>query len=447
MWGARMNEWRKTTIGNVFDVNPKREIKRGDVTSFLPMDALPEHARQASRVETREFTGSGARFKNRDTLLARITPCLENGKTAFVDGLAEDEVAHGSTEYIVLSGKEGISDDLFVYYVARSPLFRSHVIASMDGSSGRQRVPNEAVLRYPVRLPPLSSQRVIARILGTLDDKIELNRRMNETLQAMARAIFKSWFVDFDPVHAKASGESEDSICQRLGLTPEVLAFFPDDFEDSDVGEIPQKWRLSSLAAEAKHHGGFVQTGPFGSQLHAADYVPEGVPVVMPQDLVNRRISVAQVARVTDEMTKRLARHAMKLGDVVYSRRGDVERHALVSEREAGWLCGTGCLLVRLGDTWPSQAYLSEVLDLPVTREWLVRHAVGATMPNLNTSILGAVPLLLPPDALLHAFERIAGPLRTQQIAASIESDSLLLVRDALLPQLLSGALVAPEAP
>ena len=114
---------------------------------------------------------------------------------------------------------------------------------------------------------------------------------------------------------------------------------------------------------------------------------------------------------------------------------------ALVSEREAGWLCGTGCLLVRLGDAWPSQAYLSEVLDLPVTREWLVRHAVGATMPNLNTTILGNMPFLIPSESLLHAFESIAGPLRKLQIDKCVESDLLAVTRDTLLPKLLSGEL------
>lgn len=303
----------------------------------------------------------------------------------------------------------------------------------------------KAVDALELTLPPIEVQEAIARILKSLDDKIELNRCINETLEAMARAIFQSWFVDFDPVRAKASGESADSICQRLGLTLELLALFPDRLEDSELGEIPVGWNHSTLAAEAKRCGGFIQTGPFGSQLHASDYVDEGVPVVMPQDLNNRRISVERIVRVTEEMAQRLTRHRVKPGDVVYSRRGDVERHALVSDREAGWLCGTGCLLVRLGAAWPSQAYLSEVLDLPVTREWLVRHAVGATMPNLNTSILGDVPLLMPSEPLLHAFEAVAGPFRTQQVASSVESDSLAHTRDALLPKLLNGKIGLEE--
>ena len=96
--------------------------------------------------------------------------------------------------------------------------------------------------RLPILRPPLDDQRVIAHILGTLDDKIDLNRRMNETLEAMARAIFKSWFVDFDPVRAKASGEPSESICRRLGLTPELLACFPDSLQDSELGQIPAGW-------------------------------------------------------------------------------------------------------------------------------------------------------------------------------------------------------------
>src|SRR5690606_15625853 len=115
-----------------------------------------------------------------------------------------------------------------------------------------------------------TEQRAIAHILGTLDDKIELNRRMNETLEAMARALFKSWFVDFDPVRAKAQGQTP------AGMDPATAALFPSEFEPSELGEIPKRWRASTLGAEAKRCGGVVQTGPFGSQLHASDYAPEG---------------------------------------------------------------------------------------------------------------------------------------------------------------------------
>ena len=435
-----MSKWKSVRLKDVasnasraFDFRSKATaifINTGDVLDgyFLhnelsDLRSLPGQAKKAIR--------------KGDILYSEIRP--GNGRHALVQQDLPDYVV--STKFMVLESKPGMLPE-FLYHVLKSPECESEFKLIAESRSGTfPQITFDAVSHYEFQLPPLDEQRAIALILGTLDDKIELNRRTNETLEAMARAIFKSWFVDFDPVRAKASGEPPESICRRLGLSPDVLALFPDSFQDSEFGEIPASWYISTLATEAKRFGGFIQTGPFGSQLHAADYVDEGVPVVMPQDLVNRRISVERIARVTAEMAQRLSRHSVKPGDVVYSRRGDVERHALVSEREAGWLCGTGCLLVRLGDAWPSQAYLSEVLDLPVTREWLVRHAVGATMPNLNTTILGNMPFLIPSESLLHAFESIAGPLRKLQIDKCVESDLLAVTRDTLLPKLLSGEL------
>jgi len=148
---------------------------------------------------------------------------------------------------------------------------------------------------------------------------------------------------------------------------------------------------LGSLIARGN---GFVQTGPFGSQLHATDYVEEGVPVVMPVNIGDNRIIEAGIARVREADAARLSRHRLRAGDIVYSRRGDVERRALVREEQSGWLCGTGCLLVRPG-TSVDPRYLSFLLGSGAARSWLVRHAQGATMPNLNTSILSALPLTI----------------------------------------------------
>jgi type I restriction enzyme S subunit len=299
-----------------------------------------------------------------------------------------------------------------------------------------------------ITAPGPDNQRAIAHILGTLDDKIEVNRRLGETLEAMARAIFTSWFVDFDPVRAKSSGEAPDAICRRLRLTPDLLALFPDRFQDSELGEIPERWEASTLAEQAERCGGVIQTGPFGSQLHASDYLAGGVPVVMPQDMQNRRVCTTRVARIAEEDASRLSRHRLQPGDVVYSRRGDVERHAVITVREAGWLCGTGCLLVRLGPAWPSPTYLSLALDQPLTRNWISRHAVGATMPNLNTAILGNVPMLLPSDSLIRAFDASVSVLAGERNALDLEGESLASLRDTLLPKLISGELrVAIDGP
>ena len=143
--------------------------------------------------------------------------------------------------------------------------------------------------------------------------------------------------------------------------------------------------------------GGFIQTGPFGSQLHAHDYVENGIPVVMPQQLGDNEISEYGIAQINEQDRDRLIRHVMRVGDIVFSRRGDVTRRAYITGKEDGWLCGTGCLLLRLNHPQCDNRYLVRFLGLHETRSYLTQHAIGATMPNLNQRILASVPVVLPP--------------------------------------------------
>ena len=156
-------------------------------------------------------------------------------------------------------------------------------------------------------------------------------------------------------------------------------------------------WRSTTLGRLEAESGGTIQTGPFGSQLHMDDYSRQGTPVVMPTNIRELRIDDTGIARVAQNHVDRLSRHQLRGGDIVYSRRGDVEKCALVLEDQAGWLCGTGCLLVRVGGDHVDSRFLAYALSLPQTRAWIVQHAVGATMPNLNTDILREVPVELPP--------------------------------------------------
>jgi len=177
------------------------------------------------------------------------------------------------------------------------------------------------------------------------------------------------------------------------------------------LGPIVEGWAYLSLGDVCARGGGDIQTGPFGSQLHASDYVPSGIPSIMPQDIGDNRITEDGIARITRSDAERLSRYLVKVGDIVYSRRGDVERRALVREREDGWLCGTGCLRVRVGHGVTDPAYAAYYLGHPAVREWVVRHAHGATMANLNTSILSACPFVLPPLSEQRAIASILGAL------------------------------------
>ena len=169
------------------------------------------------------------------------------------------------------------------------------------------------------------------------------------------------------------------------------------------------EWRSTTLGVICSTQGGAIQTGPFGSQLHTSDYKEFGIPVVMPTNIGDGGIVEKGIARIDQSDVDRLSQHKLQLGDIVFSRRGDVTKNALIRGREVGWFCGTGCLKVRLGDEKIATAkFISHCLRLPDIKEWLMRHAVGATMPNLNTGILSAVPINLPP---LKTQREIAGML------------------------------------
>src|SRR5690554_4903987 len=180
------------------------------------------------------------------------------------------------------------------------------------------------------------------------------------------------------------------------GMSAESL--FPD---------IPKKWTVTTLGELAKASGGDIQTGPFGSQLHASDYVDDGIPSIMPKNITVDAITTDDIARVSSDDVERLSKYKVQVGDIIYSRRGDVEKCARITETEDGWLCGTGCLRVRIKPTIISTEFLHAYLCHPVVREWIVRHAVGATMPNLNTSILSALPVGIPNKSEMTAIGSI----------------------------------------
>lgn len=176
-----MKKWHSYKLSEVVRFNPSERLIKGAIAKKVPMDMLQPYTRGISGFEMTSYNG-GSKFRNGDTLMARITPCLENGKAAYVSILRDGEIGFGSTEYIVFRNIEGVTDSKFVYYFVTNPWFRDIAIKSMVGSSGRQRVQQSVLENLEVSLPSLAEQKRIANILGAFDDKIELNRRINDNL-------------------------------------------------------------------------------------------------------------------------------------------------------------------------------------------------------------------------------------------------------------------------
>lgn len=174
------------------------------------------------------------------------------------------------------------------------------------------------------------------------------------------------------------------------------------------VSVSPTFFKHTTIGAICDQFGGSVQTGPFGSQLHASDYTVEGTPVVMPQDMADGRILSDAIARVGEGHVTRLAQHQLETGDIVFSRRGDVSRFAVVGAIEEGWLCGTGSIRIRLNCPDIDTGYLRRFLQQDSVGAWLLHNAKGVTMPNLNTGVIRAIPFAYPP---LHEQRRTAAIL------------------------------------
>ena len=185
----------KYKLSDIAEFNPRESINKGSVAKKVAMDKLQPFCRDIPEYEYSKFT-CGTKFRNGDTIMARITPCLENGKTAKVNILEDGEVGFGSTEYIVFRAKENITDEDYLYYLVCSPLVRDPAIKSMVGSSGRQRVQTDVVQNLEIDVPDLDTQRRIGGLLKSLDNKIAVNNTINENLLQQAEAIYKAWFCD-----------------------------------------------------------------------------------------------------------------------------------------------------------------------------------------------------------------------------------------------------------
>ena len=192
------SEWGIKHLSDIAEFNPRESLPKGKMAKKVGMDKLQPFCRDIPEFTWEAYSG-GTKFRNDDTIMARITPCLENGKTAKVTILDKDELGFGSTEYIVFRAKKGVTDPDYLYYLILSPTVREPAIKSMVGSSGRQRVQTDVVERLEIAVPPIDEQQKIAGVLRALDDKIALNNKINENLTEQIRTLCDAWLNEYVP--------------------------------------------------------------------------------------------------------------------------------------------------------------------------------------------------------------------------------------------------------
>ncbi|MBK9123590.1 MAG: restriction endonuclease subunit S [Chloroflexi bacterium] len=316
-------------------------------------------------------------------------------------------------------------DPKYVSYVLGTPQYLAWITQNAGGTTMPSL--NQTILRrVPLPLPPLPIQREIAHILGTLDDKIDLNRKMNATLEAMARALFKSWFVDFDPVRAKAEGRDP------AGMDAETAALFPDGFEDSPLGDIPRGWRVGTL-------GEVSEKPQYGYTASASDS-PIGPKFLRITDINKAPWIDWQNVPYCEIATLEMEKYRLRFGDIVIARMADPGHGALVEEDVEAVFAS---YLIRFR---PRRTEYARYLQywLRSSHYWYIVDGfkTGTTRASLNAQVLSGFSLLVPDVRVAKAFDLAVGELRNKIVANNSESRTLAELRDALLPRLMRGELV-----
>jgi type I restriction enzyme S subunit len=334
-----------------------------------------------------------------------------------------------SQSQMKLTVNRKLADPLFLYYVFSTAEQQDYIRQNAIQTG----VPhtNLGILRgTPILLPPLPEQRSIAHILGTLDDKIELNRRMNATLEAMARALFQSWFVDFDPVRAKAEGRDP-------GLPPEIAALFPDSFEDSVVGEIQRGWGVKHVGELADIVGG---TTPSTKEPKFWDGGTHAWAT--PKDLSGLSVPVLlnTERRITDAGLSQVGSGLLPIGTVLLSSRAPIG-YLAVAEIPVAINQGFIAMIPKAG-----MSNLFLLLWASSAQEAIVSRANGSTFLEISKANFRPIPVVTPTVDLMRSFEKLARPLFERIVANTREAQSLATLRDTLLPKLISGELRVEDA-
>ena len=385
-----------TKMTDIIEFNPRETIARKQVCKKVPMEYLQPFTRQISGFEEAPYAG-GTKFRNNDTIMARITPCLENGKTAFVKGFAENEVVFGSTEYIVMRAIPGASDSVFIYYLATSPSFREVAIKSMVGSSGRQRVQQDVLENLELVLPDYETQVRVGKVLSAFDDKIELNAQINHNLEEQIRVLFEDFFIN-------------SQHCAN--------------------------WKQGTIADL-----GNVVGGSTPSKAKPEYYTSNGIAWITPKDLSGNKSKF--ISKGESDITPAGLRNSsaviMPRGTVLFSSRAPI-----------------GYIAIAKNEITTNQGFKSVVPHLHIGTAFVycfLKHnlpkiesmASGSTFKEVSGSVMKAIPAVIPAKEALMNFSTITQPLFDQQELLESENQRLTRLRDALLPKLMSGEIDVSE--
>ena len=383
------SEWRTIRAADFIDFNPRLSLKKGDIATKVAMDKLKPFTKKIPETEKAEFNG-GAKFCNGDTVMARITPCLENGKTAYVDMLDDGEIGFGSTEFIVMRAKTGISDPQFVYYTAINPVFRNVAIKSMVGSSGRQRVQQSVLEELELSVPDLDEQGRIGDFLARIDEKIALNDRINDNLEQQAMALYRQMFVENNN-DARRECRADEYFDISIGKTPprKEAQWFSMNPTDCIWVSISDMGRCGMYIADSSEYLTHESVDKFNIKV-----VPDNT-VLLSFKLTVGRVAITDGAMVTNEAIAHFKTDKPEINEYLY-------------------------------------CYLKDF-------NYQTMGSTSSIATAVNSKIIKAMPFVIPTDAELVSFHSATAPMFEMIKTRQRETTRLAELRDSLLPKLMSG--------
>lgn len=399
--------WKTYKFSDFALINPSIQLKRGIEHPYIEMKDLDSNSKYALSKRYRELKG-GSRFQNGDTLCARISPCLENGKICQAK-LYEGQFGYGSTEFLVFRGKENISDSEFIYYVSRSPQFRTFSENRMIGTSGRQRIAKEAYEDFIFNVPDLPEQRAIASILSALDDKIENNLAMNKTLEDMAMALYKHWFVDFGP-------------------------FQEGKFIDSELGLIPEGWEIKELGELVKILGGYAFKGK--------DFKDVGESVIKIKNISNNLVSIEGSNCIAGQVAEKTnPKFQISPGSFLVAMTGaEVGKVGVVPNYGRRMWLNQRVGMITKPAFKHADILVGIFLQGTEGYEIIQNLAYGSAQPNISSSGIESISIVIPNDLSIIIDElNQMNNWHLQRISNYTENQTLSQLRDTLLPKLISG--------
>ncbi len=291
-----------------------------------------------------------------------------------------------------------------------------------------------------ITLPPLETQIQIAEMFDALDDRITLLRETNATLEAIAQALFKSWFVDFDPVRAKMEGRAPE------GMDDATAALFPDSFEETELGVVPRGWRVCAVEEFAERVG----MGPFGSNIKVETFVESGVPVISGQHLKQSLVEDNTFNFVTAEHARRLSKSCVQAGDVIFTHAGSIGQVSLLHKDAAfsEYVLSQRQFFLRCNRELMSPEWAALYFQSPAGQHQLLANTSQVGVPSIArpVSYLRSIRLVIPTPKLNRRFACLVGSITDCVMANRKQLMSLSTLRDTLLPRLISGQLRLPEA-